>query len=437
MSDDGRNSEAPRESVLDRVDRVCDEFEAAWKAWRSGEMPRIQDYLDRVEESERSKLLEELLRLDLDYRSRVKQSVPAAQYRFWFPGQEQLIDRVFARSSGSNGNASGAETVERGAAPETQVEVGRIANPSHSPVVERGAAPETQVDSQQTGPDQPHREQEASPAGAPVQDLPVIPGYKVLAILGRGGMGIVYKAWQQRPERFVAIKMILDNRYATGEDLVRFERDAQALARLKHPGIVQVIEMGDAEGKPFFSMEYLEGGSLANKLAGTPQPPREAAALCETLAQAVHAAHQQNIIHRDLKPLNVLLTSAGTPKIADFGLAKLLDADQGQSQSGQIMGTASYMAWEQAAGKVRLIGPATDVAALGAILYECLTGRPPFKGATVLDTLEQVCAREPVPVRQLQPAVPRDLETICLKCLHKEPARRYATAEALAEDLCH
>jgi WD40 repeat protein/tRNA A-37 threonylcarbamoyl transferase component Bud32 len=275
-----------------------------------------------------------------------------------------------------------------------------------------------------------------------------VPGYDIIRELGRGGMGVVYQARQTKLNRLVALKMILTGSHAGAADLDRFQTEAEAIARLRHPNIVQIYEVGEHEGKPYFSLEFCGGGSLERKLDGTPLPPKEAAVLVETLARAMQAAHEQKVIHRDLKPANVLLAEDGTPKITDFGLAKKLD-EAGQTQSGVIMGTPSYMAPEQAGYKpdaqargphkpdaqARGIGPAADVYALGAILYECLTGRPPFKAATAFDTVMQVVADEPVPPSQLQPKTPRDLETICLKCLRKEPGRRYESAAALADDL--
>jgi WD40 repeat protein len=247
-------------------------------------------------------------------------------------------------------------------------------------------------------------------------------------------MGVVYQARHIKLNRPVALKMILAGSHAGAADLARFQTEAEAIARLRHPNIVQVYEVGEHDGKPFFSLEFCGGGSLEKKLGGTPLPPREAASLVETLARAMQAAHEQKVIHRDLKPANVLLAEDGTPKITDFGLAKKLD-EAGQTASGAVMGTPSYMAPEQAGGKSSEIGPASDVYALGAILYECLTGRPPFRAATALDTIMQVVGDEPVPPSQLQPKTPRDLETICLKCLHKEADKRYASSTDLAADL--
>jgi WD40 repeat protein/tRNA A-37 threonylcarbamoyl transferase component Bud32 len=261
-----------------------------------------------------------------------------------------------------------------------------------------------------------------------------VPGYEILDKLGEGGMGVVYKARHLKLGRIIALKMILSGGHARSEDLARFQTEAEAIARLQHANIVQVYEVGEHEGRPFFSLEFCPGGSLDRKLNGTPLPALEAARLVQTLAVAMQAAHSKNVIHRDLKPANVLLSEDGTPKITDFGLARKLD-DAGQTQSGAIMGTPSYMAPEQAGGKSKELGPACDVYALGAILYELLTGRPPFKAATALDTLMQVVADEPVPPSQLQSKTPKDLETICLKCLAKEPGRRYPSAQALAEDL--
>jgi tetratricopeptide (TPR) repeat protein/tRNA A-37 threonylcarbamoyl transferase component Bud32 len=262
-----------------------------------------------------------------------------------------------------------------------------------------------------------------------------VPGHEILGELGRGGMGVVYKARQLKLNRLVALKMILAGGHTDIQDLKRFCREAEAVAALQHPHIVQIFEIGEQDGLPYFSLEYVEGGSLAKRLNGTPLPSRQAAALVETLARAMQAAHERGIVHRDLKPSNVLLTAEGTPKIADFGLAKRLDGHAGQTQTGSIVGTPSYMAPEQARGRSKEVGPATDVYALGAILYELLTGRPPFRAETPLETVLQVRSDEPLPPSRLQPKLPRDLETICLKCLRKEPARRYASARELAADL--
>jgi serine/threonine-protein kinase len=264
---------------------------------------------------------------------------------------------------------------------------------------------------------------------------PVLPDYEILGELGRGGMGTVYKARQGRLNRLVALKTLRAGLADDAEAQARFRREAEAVARLQHPHIVQIHAIGGEEGPcPYLALEFVAGGSLTNRFAGAPQPPREAARLVAVVAEALHFAHERHIVHRDLKPANVLLAEDGTPKVTDFGLAKELGDPQGQTRTGAVLGTPSYMAPEQAEGR-KDVGVPADVYALGAILYELLTGRPPFRGATPLDTLEQVRTQEPVPPRRLQPKVPRDLEVICLKCLEKEPRHRYASAAALAEDL--
>jgi eukaryotic-like serine/threonine-protein kinase len=270
------------------------------------------------------------------------------------------------------------------------------------------------------------------PAG---QVGPELPGYEILEVIGRGGMGVVYKALHVQLDRLVALKMVLSGAHASPEELARFSTESQAVAQLQHPGIVQIYEVGEHDGLPYFSLEFVAGGSLANKIGGTPQPTRAAALMVRELALAMREAHRRNIIHRDLKPANVLLTADGAPKITDFGLAKRMDADSEQTHTGAIMGSPSYMAPEQAWGQTHQIGPLTDVYALGAILYEMLVGRPPFQGASAVETIALVRTQEPVPPTRLQPKVAVDLETICLKCLQKDPAKRYEGASALAEDL--
>jgi WD40 repeat protein len=273
-------------------------------------------------------------------------------------------------------------------------------------------------------------------AAPPLPGTINIPGYEILGELGRGGMGVVYQARQRGLNRIVALKMILAAGHAGPKELARFRHEAEVVAQLHHPHVVQIYEVGEADGRPFFSLEFLAGGSLASKLDGTPWAVRPAVQLVAKLAGGIHAAHQLGIVHRDLKPANVLLDADGTPKITDFGLAKKFDSDAaGPTQSGAILGTPSYMAPEQAEGKAHLVGPGADVYALGSILYELLTGRPPFRGETPLDTLMLVRNQDPVPPRRLQPKVPRDLETICLKALTKNPAQRYQTAQEMAEDL--
>jgi serine/threonine protein kinase len=278
----------------------------------------------------------------------------------------------------------------------------------------------------------------------------------MLGLLGRGGMGVVYKARQLGLDRTVALKMVLTGFHAGPKDLARFRAEAEALARLQHPNIVQIYDVGEAGDRPYFVFEFVDGGSLAHYLQGTPQPVRPAARFVETLARTVHVAHGNGVIHRDLKPANILLRAEGegtrgeprnpptlasfSPKIADFGLAKSVGGGatpdlHGLTVTGDLVGTPNYMAPEQAMVPRQPVGPAADVYALGAILYELLTGRPPFSGETPLATVMQVLENDPVLVTSLVPNVPRDLETICLKCLAKEPSRRYGSALELAEDL--
>jgi eukaryotic-like serine/threonine-protein kinase len=284
---------------------------------------------------------------------------------------------------------------------------------------------------------------------------PVVAGYEILGVLGRGGMGVVYKARQVRLNRLVALKMILAGAHAGPEEMVRFQREARAVARLQHPNVVQIHEIGDVNELPYFALEFIEGGSLLQHLDGTPWPARNAAALIEVLARAMHAAHEHGIVHRDLKPANILLQKSEkhnpksekqavvdvgsrfselVPKIADFGLAKRVGLETDITREGAVVGTPSYMAPEQA-GQGQAIGPMADVYALGAILYELLTGRPPFKGPTPVDTILLVLSQDVVAPSRLHPRLAADLETICLKCLQKEPHKRYASALALADDL--
>jgi serine/threonine-protein kinase len=285
-----------------------------------------------------------------------------------------------------------------------------------------------------SGRDTPHIFKEYAGIGASGSP-PQIPGYEVLDLLGRGAMGAVYKARQTSLNRFVALKLMLAGTDAAPEEVTRIRREAETVARLQHPNVVQIYEVGEHQGRPYLALELVDGGSLAQRLGGAPLPRRQAAETVVQLARAMQYAHECNVIHRDLKPANVLVTSEDVPKIADFGLAKRLDSELSQTRTGAVLGTPSYMAPEQAEGRAKDVGPAADIYALGAILYELLTGRPPFRAATFWDTMEQVRSQPPAPPRLLQPGTPRDLETVCLKCLEKDPGRRYASARELAEEL--
>jgi serine/threonine protein kinase len=270
--------------------------------------------------------------------------------------------------------------------------------------------------------------------------------YEILGEVGRGGMGIVYQARHRSLHRLAALKMVLAGEFASPAQEVRFHLEAELAARVRHPNIVQIYEIGSHQGRPFLAMEWVEGGSLADRLDGTPWPPREAAALLETLARAVHVAHGEGVVHRDLKPANVLIQrevggngedrgeSGWLPKITDFGLARPTEGGVTLTQSGLLVGTPAYMAPEQAdgrGGRVR-VGPATDVYALGVVLYQLLTGGLPFRGDNTLEVLHAVTNHEPVRPRRVRPGLPRDLKSITLHCLEKEPARRFRSALMLA-----
>lgn len=259
--------------------------------------------------------------------------------------------------------------------------------------------------------------------------------YELLEEIAKGGMGVVWKARQQALNRIVAVKMIRSGLFAADDEVQRFHAEAQAVAQLKHPNIVNIHEIGEHEGQHYYSMDFIEGGTLADQCHGKAMNAREAAEILGTVCDAVHFAHQRGILHRDLKPHNLMMDVGGRPHVLDFGLAKRLDEDQSLTMTGAVMGSPSYMAPEQAQGRNDRVGPHTDVYALGAILYQMLTGRAPFLASTAAETMMQVVQRQPSAPSRSNPDIPRDLETICLKCLEKEPSRRYATARELGEEL--
>jgi serine/threonine-protein kinase len=277
----------------------------------------------------------------------------------------------------------------------------------------------------------------SQPAAAPHDGPPPrdLPGYELQEELGRGGMGVVYRAWQPNLQRHVAVKLILRGTLASADELSRFQAEAEAAGRLQHPHIVPIYEVANHDGQCYFSMQLVEGETLAEKLADGPLPAREAVRLIATVARAIHYAHTQGIVHRDLKPANILIDAVGEPHVTDFGLAKQLDAGTSLTRTGAVLGTPAYMAPELASGDRGSVGPASDVYSLGTILYALLTGRPPFQGPSPVDTVLLVLEQDPLPPRLLNPKLERDLEMIVLKCLQKPPELRYASAAALADDL--
>jgi WD40 repeat protein len=388
-----------------RIDEVCRCFEADW---RSGLTPRIEDYLGGFTEEAQPALRAELEAIERELNEgEANRQIPVAQ------------------AAAPPSSIAEAPTIAPGSIP-TLPKPGEASSSvhEHATVPPRGDAT---VDLGSSAP-------ASSEAGTP-SHVRYFGDYEIIREIARGGMGVVFEARQVSLNRKVALKMILAGQLANETDVKRFYTEAEAAANLDHPGIVPIFEIGQHEGQHYFSMGFVEGQSLAHRLAEGPLPTREAAELTRRVAEAVEYAHQRGVIHRDLKPANVLLDREGRPRVTDFGLAKKVQTDSGLTGSGQIMGTPSYMPPEQTGGKRGEVGPAADVYALGATLYALVTGRPPFQAATAMDTVIQVISEQPVPPRRLDPTIPRDLETVCLKCLEKAPGDRYPSAAALADEL--
>lgn len=389
--DENSNPTGPHdESGAALIDRICDTFE---EAWRQGEQPSIEEYLEAVPQPLRSRLFAELLRSDLEMRFNAEATVDTSIYLSRFPERKEEIRAVIAEYRQEN----------LGRSPRQKTQVG---SPSTHPTA--------------------NVRQEGSTRGRYGR-------YQLLEEIARGGMGVVFKAYDAKLQRTVALKMILDRNLASEEAIRRFYAEAETAAGLNHPGIVPIHDVGEQEGQHYYAMGFVEGPTLSRELESRQFDVDESAQLVLELARAVGYAHDHGVVHRDLKPGNILLSAEGRPLIADFGLAKRTDQISQLSVDGQILGTPGYMAPEQAAGDVEQSGPAADIYGLGAILYHLFTGHPPFR--TGFDSLASVLEQDPVPPRTLNRRVPRDLNVICMKCLNKNPANRYASAEDLACDI--
>jgi serine/threonine-protein kinase len=392
-----------------RIHRACEEFE---RRWRSGPRPRIESEVNDAQPGDQSALFEELLLLELELRREGAETPDPHEYLTRFPDRKARVTAVFAQTASPS--AAKPSAVRNPSASEATPIL------SESPASGAEAKTVVLIPSDQS--------QEISAIGT-------IGDYELIEEIARGGMGVVYKARHRGLKRVVALKMILTGQTASAHERERFRREAELAANLDHPHIVPIYEVDEEHGRCFFSMKLVDGGSLSRQASRYTSDPAAAARLVLTLAKAVHHAHGQGFLHCDLKPSNVLLDQRGTPYLTDFGLARRTGADSSLSGSGAILGTPSYMAPEQATGSRAWLGPATDVYGLGAILYELLTGRPPFRAATVMETVVQVLERDPTPPHEIQEGVPKELESICLKCLEKTPKDRYASAQALADEL--
>jgi serine/threonine-protein kinase len=388
-----------------QIDAACDRFEGAWQA---GQRPDLASYLSRAPAGARVPLFRNLLNLDIEYRLQRGERPNGPSYCERFPELADVVQSVFRSRSGDS-----ISTVHR-----TPVEIDGtgLTRAAEGDAHEQELVPWAEV----------------SPGAS--QDLRSA-GYEVLGMLGRGGMGMVYKAHQVALNRAVALKLIRSGSFASESERLRFQNEAEAVAQLDHPHIVPIYEIGQHRGCDYFSMKLISGTSLDKRLAEYAPDPHATARLVTVIAEAIHHAHQRGILHRDLKPANILLDEHCEPHVTDFGLAKRIDADLGLTHSEALIGTPSYMAPEQATRARGSLSTATDVYGLGTILYALLTGRAPFAGTTLVETLDMVRSQAPEPPSRVNPRVPRDLEVICLKCLEKEPGRRYPSAQALADDL--
>jgi WD40 repeat protein len=415
--------------AFERVDQACDRFETAWRAGRA---PSIENFLAEADEVDRAALHHELEALERELRqSHGVSGRPATVLLTPIAEAPTIPPGMFPKAPGSRAASASIHDEATVAPGETTRHARNAETGPHSATETPTARMHSPIDAS-ASPDQvaPEPADAVSPTFIRYFD-----DYEITSEIARGGMGVVFRARQMSLNRPVALKMILAGQLANEAEIRRFYTEAESAANLDHPGIVPIFEVGEHEGQHYFSMGFVEGQSVSQRLAAGPFPPREAAALLAKVADAIEYAHQRGVIHRDLKPANILIDASGSPRVTDFGLAKKLKSDSALTGSGQIMGTPSYMPPEQAGGERGEVGPAADVYALGATLYALVTGRPPFQAATAMDTVLQVLSDEPVPPRRLNTSVPADLETICLKCLEKEPGKRYATAADLAADL--
>jgi serine/threonine-protein kinase len=403
-------------------DKLSDEFEAAWS---NQEQPRIETFLERVPPENHAALLCELLQIELWWRRKDSPSPTLHDYQERFSEYRDAVQEAFdafnVRTLGEQEQPTLPPSSESENGP-TDLDV---TLPASSNVASGGEDPTI-------APHQPEGNEETAGVGDRVR---YFGDYELIDEIARGGMGVVFKARQVKLNRIVALKMILSGELAGEEEVKRFKTEAEAAANLDHPGIVPIYEIGVHNGQHYFSMGFVEGQSLADRVKEGPIPPMEAAEIVKKVTEAIAYAHEKGVIHRDLKPANVLLDANGEPRVTDFGLAKQVESDSDLTRTGAVMGTPSYMPPEQAAGNLSEIGPPSDVYSLGAVLYELLTGAPPFRGGSPLETLMLVLENELVPPRMLNPTVPRDLAKICLKCLEKLPSERYANAEELSKDL--